>query len=147
MKRSSVTNLRLENNLLTFRLNAPVVIRVEVKKCEQTLLFIARYYWGYMSSEVKVGDLWPPMTYILLSPDDDWSIQLKHWRVIFQAQVGNITSSFMQELTEKPLKKYSDDVKCKLGIITSRSNHLNYFIIVVERWNLVKCKQDKYGIV
>jgi len=40
----SVTNLRLKNNLLTFQLNAPVVIRAKVKKCEQTLLFIVMYY-------------------------------------------------------------------------------------------------------
>ena len=40
-KRLSVANLSSENNLLTFQLNAPVVIRAKVKKCEQTLLFIA----------------------------------------------------------------------------------------------------------
>ena len=31
----------LENNLPTFQLNAPVVIRVKAKRCEQPLLFIA----------------------------------------------------------------------------------------------------------
>ena len=41
--------LRLENNFLTFRLNAPVVIRAKPKKCERTFLFIAMYYWGYTS--------------------------------------------------------------------------------------------------
>ena len=40
-RRLSVTNLSLENNLRTFRLNAAVVIRAKVKRCEQTLLFIA----------------------------------------------------------------------------------------------------------
>ena len=40
-RRLSVTNLSLENNLPTFQLNAPVVIRAKVKKCEQTLVFIA----------------------------------------------------------------------------------------------------------
>ena len=35
----SVTNLSSENNLLMFPLDAPVVNRVKVKKCEQTLLF------------------------------------------------------------------------------------------------------------
>ena len=49
-KRLSVTNLRSENNLPTLQLNAPVVIRVKVKRCEQMLLFIAMHYWGYMSS-------------------------------------------------------------------------------------------------
>ena len=39
--RLSVTNLSSENNWLTFRLNAPVVISAKVKKCEQMLLFIA----------------------------------------------------------------------------------------------------------
>ena len=34
MKRLSVTNFSSENNLPTFRLNAPVVIRVKVKRCE-----------------------------------------------------------------------------------------------------------------
>ena len=43
-KRLSVTNLRSENNLPTFQLNAPVVIRAKVKRCEQTLLFIAMHY-------------------------------------------------------------------------------------------------------
>ena len=36
-RRLSVTNFSSENNLPTFRLNAPVVIRAKVKKCEQTL--------------------------------------------------------------------------------------------------------------
>ena len=36
--------LGLENNLLTFRLNAPVVIRVKVRRCKQTLPFIAMHY-------------------------------------------------------------------------------------------------------
>ena len=31
-----------ENNLPTFRLNAPVIIRVKVKQCEQTLLYSHR---------------------------------------------------------------------------------------------------------
>ena len=35
------SNFSSENNLPTFWLNAPVVTRVKVKKCEQTLLFIA----------------------------------------------------------------------------------------------------------
>ena len=42
-RRLSVTNLSLESNLLTFWLNAPVVIRAEVKRCKQALLFIAMY--------------------------------------------------------------------------------------------------------
>ena len=52
-RRLSVTNLSSENNLQTFRLNAPVVIRVKVKRCKQTLLFIAMHYWGYTSLEVR----------------------------------------------------------------------------------------------
>ena len=61
-RRLSVTNLSSENNLPTFRLNAPVVIRAKVKRCEQTLLFIAMHYWGYTSLEVKGrwGLLHPP---------------------------------------------------------------------------------------
>ena len=39
-----VTNFSSENNLPMFRLNAPVVIRVKVKRCKQTLLFIAMHY-------------------------------------------------------------------------------------------------------
>ena len=45
--------LSAKNNLPIFRLNAPVVIRAKVKKCEQILPFIAMHYWGYMSLEVK----------------------------------------------------------------------------------------------
>ena len=52
-RRLSVTNLSLENNLLTFWLNAPVIIRVKVKRCKQTLLFTVMHYWGYTSLEVK----------------------------------------------------------------------------------------------
>ena len=52
-RRLSVTNYSSENNLPMFRLNAPVVIRVKVKRCEQMLLFIAIHCWGYTSSEVK----------------------------------------------------------------------------------------------
>ena len=33
-----------ENNLPTIRLNALVVIRVKVKRCEHMLLFIAMHY-------------------------------------------------------------------------------------------------------
>ena len=53
-ERLSVTNLSSENK---FWLNAPVVNRAKVKKCEQTLLFIAMHYWGYMSLDVK-GQWW-----------------------------------------------------------------------------------------
>ena len=55
-KRLSVTKFSSENNLPMFRLNAAVIIRVKVKRCEQTLLFIAMHYWGYTSSEVRVGE-------------------------------------------------------------------------------------------
>ena len=37
-------NLSSENDLPTFRLNTPVLITAKVKKCEQTLLFIAMHY-------------------------------------------------------------------------------------------------------
>ena len=46
-RRLSVTNFS------TCRLYAPVVIRVKVKRCEQTLLFVAMHYWGYTSLEVR----------------------------------------------------------------------------------------------
>ena len=49
-RRLSVTNFSSENNLPTFWLKAPVVIRVKVKRCE---LFIAMHNWGYTSLEVK----------------------------------------------------------------------------------------------
>ena len=52
-ERLSVTNLSLENNLLMFRLNAPVVIRAKVKEVRTALLFIAMHYRGYTSLEVK----------------------------------------------------------------------------------------------
>ena len=39
-----LTNLSSENNLPMFRLNAPVVIRVKVKRYKQMLLFIAMHY-------------------------------------------------------------------------------------------------------
>ena len=44
LKLPLVINLSLENNLPMFRLNALVIIRVKVKTCEQTLLFIAMHY-------------------------------------------------------------------------------------------------------
>ena len=62
MKRGlSGTSLSSENYLLTFQLNAPVIIRTKVKRCKQTLLFIAMQYSGYMSLEV-IGRWWllPP---------------------------------------------------------------------------------------
>ena len=65
-RRLSVTNLSSGNNLPTFWLNAPVVIRVKVKRCKQMLLFIPMHYWGYMSLEVKGqwGLLLPPCFFI-----------------------------------------------------------------------------------
>ena len=50
-----------------FQLNAPVVIRRKWNKCEQTLLFIAIYYWGYTSLEIKGwwGLLLPPCLLII----------------------------------------------------------------------------------
>ena len=54
-RRLSVTNYSSQNNLPKFRLNAPVIIRAKVKRCEQTLLFIAIHYWGYTSLKVKGG--------------------------------------------------------------------------------------------
>ena len=61
-RRLSVTNLSSENNLLMFRLNAPVVIRAKVKEVWTALLFIAMHYRGYTSLEVKGrwGLLLPP---------------------------------------------------------------------------------------
>ena len=58
-RRLSVTNFSLENILPMFWLNAPVIIRAKVKRCE---LFIAMHYWGYTSLEVKgrCGLLLPP---------------------------------------------------------------------------------------
>ena len=38
------TSYSSENNLPTFQLNAPVVIRVKVKRCKRTLLFITLQY-------------------------------------------------------------------------------------------------------
>ena len=52
-RRLSGTNMSSENNLPTFLLNAPVVIRVKVKRCEKMLLFIAMHYRGYTSLVVK----------------------------------------------------------------------------------------------
>ena len=52
-RRLSGINLSSEKNLPTFQLNAPVVIRLKVKRCEQMLLFIAMHYWGCMPLEVK----------------------------------------------------------------------------------------------
>ena len=49
----SVTNVSLENNLPTFWLKAPVIIRAKVKRCEQMLLFIVVHNWGHTSLEVK----------------------------------------------------------------------------------------------
>ena len=62
-RRLSVTNFSSENNLLTFQLNATIVIRAKVKRCEQTLLFIAMHYLGYTSLEVKtkVGNRQPSL--------------------------------------------------------------------------------------
>ena len=53
-----------------FQLNAPVVIRAKVKKCKQTLLFIAMHYWGCTSLEVKGwwGLLLPPCFLITAIP-------------------------------------------------------------------------------
>ena len=81
--RLSVTNFTLENNLPTFWLNAPVVIRAKVKKCEQTLLFIAMHYWGYTSLEVKglCGLLLPPCLLITVVQQPETSSplsRLKH---------------------------------------------------------------------
>ena len=42
-RRLSDTNLNSENNLPTFRLNAPVVIKAKVKRCERMLLFIYNF--------------------------------------------------------------------------------------------------------
>ena len=52
--RLSATNFSSENNLLTFRLNAPVVITAKVKRCEQTLLFIAIHYTYYTCMKCQV---------------------------------------------------------------------------------------------
>ena len=62
MKRLFGTNLSLQNNLPTFRLNGQVVIGVKVKRCKQTLLFIVMHYWRYTLLEVKGrwGLLLPP---------------------------------------------------------------------------------------
>ena len=52
-RRLSVTNFISENDLPTFQMNAPVVIRVKMKRFEQALLFVAMHYFGYMSLKVK----------------------------------------------------------------------------------------------
>ena len=76
----SVTNLSSENNLPTFRLNAPVIIQAKVKKCEPTLVFIAMHsvlkihvIEGQRSVRIASPFLPPHYT----RPDDDWSIWSK----------------------------------------------------------------------
>ena len=49
------------------RLNVPVIIRAKVKKCKQTLLFIAMHYWGYTS--LHVIDLLQYNTYACVLPN------------------------------------------------------------------------------
>jgi len=61
-KRLSVTNLSPENNLPTFRLNAPVIIGTKVM---------------------------PWVHFFHFCSDDHWSIQSKRRQVIFRAQVCN----------------------------------------------------------
>ena len=51
LHRISVTNLSLENNLPTFWLNAPVVIRASV--WTNTAILAAMHYWGYASFDVR----------------------------------------------------------------------------------------------
>jgi len=48
-----VTNLSLKNNLPMFQLNAPVIIMVKVKKCEQTLQCIANSTTCHWKSKVS----------------------------------------------------------------------------------------------
>ena len=51
-RRLSVTNFSSENNLVAFRLNAPVVIRAKVRRCEQTLLI---YSHALLRIQVATG--------------------------------------------------------------------------------------------
>ena len=45
---------------LMFWLHAPVVIKVKVNKCEQTLLLVAMYYWGHVIGGQRLGRSAPP---------------------------------------------------------------------------------------
>ena len=59
----AVTNFSSENNLLTFRLNAPVIIKAKIKEVRTNVaIYIAMHYWGYTALEVKGrwGLLLPP---------------------------------------------------------------------------------------
>ena len=57
-ERLSVTNLSLENNLLTFRLNAPVVIRAKLKEVQTNVAIythaLPKVHVGKLFSELKL---------------------------------------------------------------------------------------------
>ena len=72
----------------------PVVIRVKVKRCEQTLLFIAMHYWGYTSLEVKglCGLLLPPFLLITVVQQPKTSSPLSRLKCSSEGVIW--TSSF-----------------------------------------------------
>ena len=71
--RLPVTNLSSENNLPTFRLNAPVII---------------------------------------FCPDDNWSIQAKHWQVIFEHRL--VTHNFPLRLCRTQLRSHWKKIQALL---------------------------------
>jgi len=82
------------------------------KKCVQTLLFIAIHYWGYTSLEVKGwwGLLLPPCLLITAVQQPATSsppsrLKCSSAGVIWMCRASFTFSLFMQQPTEKPLKK------------------------------------------
>ena len=71
-RRLSVTNLSSENNLLTFCLNAPVVIRAKVKKCSHWLYTRLRKLlvaWLILVIVVKVKKCLHSFTFALMTTE------------------------------------------------------------------------------
>ena len=74
-RRLSVTNLSSENNLLTFCLNAPVVIRAKVKKCSRWVYTRLRRLRLILVSEANCSESEEVFALLHFRLDEDWSIQ------------------------------------------------------------------------
>ena len=81
-RRLSVTNLSSENNLSTFRLNAPVVIRAKVKWCVQMPIYSYALLRIHVSGGQRLVRIAPPCLLEaeanLEATERKWKLQAEH---------------------------------------------------------------------
>ena len=135
-RRLSVTNLNSENSLLMFRLNAPVIIRAKVKKCETNASIYSHALLRYRYTSREVRGWWG---LLLPASSSQWSSN----QGLPVLQFGWIAPLKMSSGCAGPPSVTAPVSFCPCIFIsiehlltTRQSHHTLYFAICIAHWLL-----------